>query len=341
MPPHADPVDARSNPAEAQANPAEATADPALRALREASRRVVRELGMLRPRIDPTGTRPAHCHALIELGETERLSVRELADRLRVDKSAASRTADRLVRDGLAATAEDPRDRRVRSLRLTADGARRLASLHQDADQQVAAALDTLSPRQRRAVREGMELYAQALERGRRRAGVRVRRIEARDDAAMARIIREVMTEHGACGPGFAIHDAEVDHMSAAYQGARRAYFVAERDGTPIGGGGIAPLDGGDPSTCELRKMYFLPEARGLGLGAQTLRACLAAAREAGYRTCYLETLRSMSRARDLYLAFGFRRADAAQGNTGHFACDAWFTLDLTASPDDVPSSIG
>ena len=40
-----------------------------------------------------------------------------------------------------------------------------------------------------------------------------IRPIEPRDDVAVASIIRTVMTEFGADGPGFAIHDHEVDHM--------------------------------------------------------------------------------------------------------------------------------
>jgi len=40
-----------------------------------------------------------------------------------------------------------------------------------------------------------------------------IRPIEARDNAAMARIIRAVMPEFGADGPGVANHDAEVDTM--------------------------------------------------------------------------------------------------------------------------------
>ena len=53
-----------------------------------------------------------------------------------------------------------------------------------------------------------------------------IRPIELRDDAAIATIIRAVMPEFGAGGAGFAIHDAEVDAMHAAYARARRAYFV-------------------------------------------------------------------------------------------------------------------
>ena len=79
-----------------------------------------------------------------------------------------------------------------------------------------------------------------------------IRPIEAGDDAAMARIIRTVMPEFGACGQGFAINDPEVDWMSRAYAQPRSAYFVLERDGAVVGGGGMAPLEGGDADTCEL-----------------------------------------------------------------------------------------
>src|SRR5574340_207378 len=48
-------------------------------------------------------------------------------------------------------------------------------------------------------------------------ASFNIRPIEARDDAAVASIIRTVMPEFGADGPGFAIHDTEVGTMHAAY----------------------------------------------------------------------------------------------------------------------------
>ena len=106
-----------------------------------------------------------------------------------------------------------------------------------------------------------------------------IRPITHADDAAMAAIIRAVMPEFGAVGDGFAINDPEVDWMSRAYAQPRSAYFVVERDGIVVGGGGVAPLDGGDGDTCELRKMYFLPQARGLGAGSAMMERCLQAAR--------------------------------------------------------------
>ena len=44
-----------------------------------------------------------------------------------------------------------------------------------------------------------------------------IRPIQPTDDAAMAAIIRAVMPDFGACGPGFAINDPEVDWLSRAY----------------------------------------------------------------------------------------------------------------------------
>lgn len=160
-----------------------------------------------------------------------------------------------------------------------------------------------------------------------------LRQIEPTDDAAVATIIRTVMPEFGVKGPGSALHDAEVDAMSASYSRPRHGYFVVEHGGRVMGGGGIAPLTGADPSVCELRKMYFLKEARGHGLGETLVRRCLAFAKDAGYHLCYLETFTEMVRAQKLYERLGFARIPQAMGNTGHFSCNHFYTLDLHKGP--------
>ena len=156
-----------------------------------------------------------------------------------------------------------------------------------------------------------------------------IRPITVSDDAAMAAIIRHVMPEFGADGPGFAIHDAEVDRMCEAYVQPHSAYFVVERDGQVIGGGGVAPLQNGEADVCELRKMYFLPEARGIGAGSAMMQRCLDAARTFGFRRCYLETLTGMDAAQALYKRSGFTPLRAPMGGTGHFSCDRFFILEL------------
>lgn len=156
-----------------------------------------------------------------------------------------------------------------------------------------------------------------------------VRAVKKEDNPHVAKIIRTVMPEFGAGGAGFAIHDKEVDDIADAYGHHRAAYFVCEVDGKVVGGGGVAPLEGGPENVCELKKMYFLPEARGKGLGQQVLTSCLAAAKKIGFEHCYLETFNTMKDAMKLYEKSGFEKIAGPMGNTGHFACDIFYKKKL------------
>jgi putative acetyltransferase len=156
-----------------------------------------------------------------------------------------------------------------------------------------------------------------------------LRPVGPQDDPAVAAIIRQVMPEFGATGDGFAINDPEVDFISRAYAGPRSAYFVVTDEAQRVlGGGGIGPLAGAAAEICELRKMYFLPEVRGTGMGTALLRHCLATAKQLGFRRCYLETLTGMDAAQRLYAKVGFQKT-CAMGATGHHGCDRFYVLDL------------
>jgi putative acetyltransferase len=156
-----------------------------------------------------------------------------------------------------------------------------------------------------------------------------IRPVQLLDNAAVALIIRTVMPEFGAGGKGFAINDPEVDNIYAAYSQPRTAYFVCEIDGKIIGAGGVAPLLDGDANTCELKKMYFLKEGRGMGLGRKMVERCLRAAKDIGFEYCYLETLNTMVDAMALYEKLGFGKIDGPCGNTGHFGCDTFYRIKL------------
>ncbi|HEU4536693.1 MAG TPA: MarR family winged helix-turn-helix transcriptional regulator [Polyangiaceae bacterium] len=307
---------------------------PEVAALRQASLQLARALGLLDRGLPELGLTHSQAHALAELERAGELTAGELAARLGLDKSTASRAAAQLAALGYLAAGGEGDDRRRKPLRLTAKGRAKLAAVHARSDRQAHEALSLLSAADRQAAAQGVALYAKALARLERRRGFEVRPIARRDDAAMAAVIRAVMTEFGASGPGFAIHDAEVDAMYAAYRPPRAGYFVIEAGGRVVGGGGFGPLAGDVAGVCELRKMYFLPETRGLGLGQLLLERVQAAAAAAGYHTMYLETLGSMARARQLYEAAGFTRLGGPMGATGHFACDAWYSKRLDGAAE-------
>ncbi|HEY9839810.1 MAG TPA: MarR family winged helix-turn-helix transcriptional regulator, partial [Candidatus Obscuribacterales bacterium] len=234
--------------------------------LRQASREMVRELGFMQTIYTPAEMPHSHCHALMETELYGSLSQNELSERLCLDKSTSSRIVGQLVGQGLLQVESDPADKRRNRVSLTDAGRERLARVHREANARVDNALEQLTPAERATVLQGISLYARALTRSRHQSAYTIRPIRPEDSPGVAAVIRKVMPEFGASGPGFALHDPEVDDMYTTYSQQRSAYFVILSGDRVVGGGGIAQLEGGDPETCELRKMYFLPELRGLGL---------------------------------------------------------------------------
>ena len=298
--------------------------------IREASRALVRELGFLLPSSDATsGLSHVECHALIEIERHGEIDQSTLCTLLRLDKSTVSRAVkvlvgQRLVRQGSSAT-----DGRCRKLAVAPLGKQKLDKVHAMATNRVSAALAFVPPAERDSIHRGLSLYAMALHRAKLRGDTHIRSLKASDDRGIETLIRTVMPEFDASGPGFAIHDPEVSQMSQSYAGGRAQYFVVENNNRIVGGGGFAPLAGGPDDICELRKMYFLQEVRGLGLGEVLLDQLLSHAKEAGFSRCYLETLATMTGARRLYEKKDFHAVERPLGKTGHFGCDRWYARDL------------
>lgn len=149
------------------------------------------------------------------------------------------------------------------------------------------------------------------------------RSIRATDNAAIASVIRRVSDEFGlTADKGYTVSDPDLDALFQVYSRPQSAYWVVECEGLVVGGGGVAPLAGGEPDVCELQKMYFLPIARGHGLAKQLALRAINFGREQGFRRCYLETTGHLTSAIRLYEKLGFERISHPMGHTGHVDCE-------------------
>lgn len=147
--------------------------------------------------------------------------------------------------------------------------------------------------------------------------------IQPHHNRELKKVIQTVLKEFGAVGEGYAGADPEMEDLFTAYQHKGASYWVILKNGKLLGGGGVGPLKEESSEWCEVQKMYFLPEARGAGLGKDLLKRCLDFATK-HYRYCYIETLHHMYTAQALYKKFGFSTLSKPKGNTGHSGCDVW-----------------
>lgn len=157
----------------------------------------------------------------------------------------------------------------------------------------------------------------------------KIREIQSEDNQKIAKVIREILIEFGVPKVGTAYADKILDTLYEAYDTEKAIYYVIEKEGEIFGGAGIKQLDNYDGSVCELQKMYFLPEARGIGFGSKMMETCLQKAKEFGFEQCYLETLPYMEDARKLYRKAGFKDLEAPMGDTGHYSCNLWMLKEL------------
>ncbi|PHQ55731.1 MAG: GNAT family N-acetyltransferase [Lutibacter sp.] len=156
-----------------------------------------------------------------------------------------------------------------------------------------------------------------------------IREINSEDNPKIAKAIRDILIEFGVPKVGTAYADKILDTLFEAYNVENAIYFVIEKDGEIYGGAGIKQLDNYDGNVCELQKMYFLPEARGIGFGSKMIDICLQKAKEFGFEQCYLETLPYMEGARNLYRKVGFKDLAKPLGDTGHYSCNLWMIKEL------------
>ncbi|MFI6942997.1 GNAT family N-acetyltransferase [Streptomyces sp. NPDC050418] len=101
--------------------------------------------------------------------------------------------------------------------------------------------------------------------------------------------------------------------------------LVARFEGEPAGMVGVRRLD---PTTCELKRVFLLPAARGQGGSALLMAAAEEAARARGARRLVLDTRLDLIEARMLYVRWGF--AEIPPYNSGPYQ-EIWYGKELAA----------
>ncbi|WP_376966491.1 GNAT family N-acetyltransferase [Azospirillum sp. A26] len=299
--------------------------------IRDASRRIVRELGFMRPTLAGTELPASAVHALIEIGNRGGLTATELCDRLNLEKSSVSRMLRKLIDGGDLAEVSSDTDGRSKRLTLTGQGKRTLAAIDAFAHEQVGGALACLPAADRAMVVAGLRLYADALQARRATPGTESKagappalRIEPGYRPGLIGRAVDMHAQFYARAHGFgAVFESRVaaglaeflprldrpcNAVWTALDGDRIVGTIAI-DGEDLSGAGSAPR------IAHLRWFIVEDGRRGGGLGRRLLDEAVAFADRTGVAETRLWTFRGLDAARRLYEAAGFVLAAESPGS--------------------------
>lgn len=132
--------------------------------LRESIRILVRNLGILeKADSNCCGVTISQCHAIVEIGRIEEISLNELAELLKLDKSTMSRTINNLVDRGLVVRELHPKDRRYVTIRLTDEGIKVFENIEEGMNQYYKNVFTSIPEGKREQVLDSLKLLIEAV----------------------------------------------------------------------------------------------------------------------------------------------------------------------------------
>lgn len=290
--------------------------------LRELSRRLVRELGFMRPYLADSGLAPSAVHAIIEVGLAPGIQARDLAATLRLDKSNASRQVAKLEGMGLLRRESDDADARASRLYLTQQGQALRARIDRFATDQVSKALRQLVPADQQALLRLLGLYGDALSRDNPNlvptsAPTRGPNIV---EGYLPGCIGDIAALHAryyAAEVGFGVFferkvATELAAFAESLPAPGKGLWLYAEAGRVLG----SVVIDGDTETRQAHLRWFIVDGglQGMGVGRALLSRALAFA-DQWYDETYLWTFRGLDAARHLYESAGFALAEEAAGS--------------------------
>lgn len=229
--------------------------------------------------------------------------VRRLRERLGLDSGYVSRLLRSLEADGLVVVEPQPRDRRVRSVRLTEAGRAERAVLEGRSDELAGSLLEPLNTAQRARLVAAMAEVERLLT-----AATVTLDVVAPEHPDAEYCLRSYFTElRERFETGF---DPARSLLPDAgeLKPPRGLFLVARLHGEPVGCAGLK-LPAGAPA--EIKRMWVAPRARRLGLGRRFLAELEARAAQHGRDVLRLDTNKALGAAIGLYHSCGFQEVPA------------------------------
>ncbi|MEJ6782393.1 bifunctional helix-turn-helix transcriptional regulator/GNAT family N-acetyltransferase [Aminobacter sp. Piv2-1] len=305
---------------------------PDITALRAFNRLYTRRLGLLNAHLDKSPFTLTEARILYELAHRADPTAAEIMRALDLDRGQLSRTLKRFTDRGLVETAGHPEGGRRRPISLTAAGRKAFAGLERGTREAMGSLLDGLPPDQRKGLVAAAKAITRIFEPGSSREML-LRDLKPGDLGWITH--RQAVLyaeEYGWNGDYEALAARILADFVQSFDPAHDAAWVAEIDGRVVGS--VFLVRGDRPKLGKLRLLYVEPEARGAGVGARLVDACIERAGAVGDDRLVLWTNSVLAAARRLYERAGFRLVDEAPHHSfGKDLVGQTWELDLGNGP--------
>lgn len=290
-------------------------------ALRRASRKLVRELGIVQLDRSLVGPTAQHCHALIEIGHKPGITISELAKLLLLSVSAASRLVQTMQEKGFV-TFRDGLDKREKELYLSPEGNFELKNIDEYSNLKIEGAFEYISEDEQAQIVSAIQTYSQALETSRQSIN-RCKIFTLTTASSLRRqivaMVEEIQKEE------FQIPiDDEINSCilkaeeSFYYNNSCNFWYAVDGRGAVIGCIGLKRLDA---ENGELKKFFVSKKFRGKEVAHKLLNVLLKAASKHGFRTLWLGTVEQFTRAHSFYNKYNFVRVEENELPQGFVKC--------------------
>jgi DNA-binding MarR family transcriptional regulator/GNAT superfamily N-acetyltransferase len=288
-------------------------ADP-VAAIRAFNRFYTARIGVLRDGLLATSHSLPEARVLFELGQVDAMDVADLRRTLELDAGYLSRLLARLEGQGLVARERSATDGRRQRIALTLRGRDAFTTLDRRSAAEIATLLHGLRPHDRDRLLDALTTARAVLDRAPRPDRFTLRAPRPGDLGWIVHRHGVLYAEEYGWDATFeALVARVVADYAERHDPDREAAWIAEAGGRAAG---CVLCVRRDDDTAQLRCLLVEPFARGLGIGARLVDACLEFARRAGYAEIRLWTNDVLTSARRIYEQAGFERI-AAEPYTG------------------------
>lgn len=274
--------------------------------LRQVSRQLIRELGMLQWDQSESKETPAYWHTLIEISQEPGITQINLGKRLLLSTATMSRLIQRLTKQDLV-DIKVGLDKREKQLWITSAGTEALKKIDKFSADKIKGAFEFMETGEITQLIENISRYADALKQA-RQMQEQIKILTLSTSRTLRKQVVDMIANIQKNEFGIAIND-EINacvlqaEATFCYKNSCNFWYAVDSQGKVIGSVGLKEVD---KEYGEIKKFFVAKEYRGKGLAQKLMATAINAARKHKFKYLVLGTVDILQAAQKFYQKAGF-----------------------------------